>query len=267
MKTPPRCYRSMRKAPWWSSPTASAEKRLARRPRGLAMNELKKSVAAAGDGPLLRTAILNGIENANRAVSALGIGAGTTLAAVEIQNGLGRPYHVGDSMILVVGQRGKVKLQTVSHSPVGYAMEAGVLDEAEAMHHEDRHLVSNVIGIPDMRIEIGGAVKLSRYDTLLLASDGLFDNLYLDEIIQHIRKGPLAQAAARLVEQCQQRMNQHVPGVPRQTRRSHPGALSANWLNIFREHSGARTARIWRNLLKMQAPSKSAGGVASSHLA
>ena len=43
-------------------------------------------------------------------------------------------------MILTTGQRGRLRMQTVSHSPVGFAIEYGLLDESEAMHHEERHL-------------------------------------------------------------------------------------------------------------------------------
>jgi len=102
---------------------------------------------------VLRTAILNGIERASQAVARLGTGAATTLTVAEIQEDVVRPYHVGDSILLVVGQRGRIKFQSVAHSPVGFAFESGLLDEREALHHEDRHLVSNVLGARDMRIE------------------------------------------------------------------------------------------------------------------
>jgi len=154
----------------------------------------------------LRTAVLNGIEAANRAVTDLGIGAGTTLALAQIQGRSVRTYHVGDSMILLVGGRGKVKLQTVSHSPVGYAVEAGILDETEALHHKDRHLVSNVIGLTDMRVEVGSEIELDPRDTLLLASDGLFDNLHIKEIVERVRKGPLEKTLKRLVTDAKERM-------------------------------------------------------------
>jgi serine/threonine protein phosphatase PrpC len=166
------------------------------------------------DGLMLRTAILNGIERANKAISDLEIGAATTLAVAEIEGGVVRSYHVGDSMILAVGQRGRVKLQTVSHSPVGLAVEAGFLDEAEAMHHEDRHIVSNVVGCPQMRIEVGPSVKLAPYDTLLLATDGLFDNLHVEEIIEYVRKGPLDRAGKNLASEARRRMAQPAEGEP-----------------------------------------------------
>lgn len=154
--------------------------------------------AAAREGSSLREAILNGLECANREINALGIGAATTAVVAEIQGSNVRPYHVGDSGILLAGQKGKLKLQSIAHSPVGYAVESGYLHADEALHHEDRHLVSNMIGVPDMRIELGSAVELAARDTLLLASDGLFDNLTLGEVVEILRKGTLAEAAEAL---------------------------------------------------------------------
>ena len=181
----------------------------------LAVRTLRSSLKTVqrGDVPL-RVAVLNGIEAANRAVTDLGIGAATTLAVAEIQGRSVRTYHVGDSMILIVSQRGKVKLQTVSHSPVGYAVEAGILDEKEALHHEDRHLVSNMIGLSDMRVEIGSIVELAPRDTLLLASDGLFDNLHVEEIVEVIRKGPFKKVVQRLSGDAVHRMTNPTEGQP-----------------------------------------------------
>ncbi len=154
----------------------------------------------------LRDSILNGIENANSEVLALGIGANTTVAIAEIQYNRVRTYHVGDSMILAMGQQGKIKLQTIAHSPVGYAIEAGVLGEQEAMQHEERHLVSNMIGDQNMHISIGPTVELSVRDTVLIASDGLFDNLHIDEIVDYCRKGPIKKSARKLKNTAYSRM-------------------------------------------------------------
>jgi serine/threonine protein phosphatase PrpC len=182
---------------------------------GTAIHTLLSSLngAAAGDAEL-RSAILDGIEKANQAVLDLGTGAATTLAVAEIQDGAVRPYHVGDSIVLVTGQRGKIKLQTVPHSPVGFAVEAGMLDESEAMHHEQRHIVSNVIGSNDMRIEVGSSVELAPRDTLLIASDGLLDNLHVDEIVSRLRKGPIEKAARRLAADSHERMARPAEGAP-----------------------------------------------------
>jgi serine/threonine protein phosphatase PrpC len=165
-------------------------------------------------GTEVRAGILDGFESANEEVLALAIGAGTTLTVVELDGQRVRHYHVGDSMVLLTGQRGKVKMQSIPHSPVGYAVEAGLLDETDAMHHEDRHVISNVIGSTDMRIEIGSAIKIAPWDTLVLASDGLSDNLHLPEIVECVRKGPLASVARQLASQVRERMESEGNGEP-----------------------------------------------------
>ena len=180
--------------------------------RALASLESALRPAAVAELESLRAPILDAFEAANRAVLDLSIGAATTLAVAEVRDGNLRAYHVGDSSIWVVGQRGKLKLHTVAHSPTGYGIEAGLMDESEALHHEERHLVSNALGSSDMRIEIGSAAQLSRRDTVLLASDGLFDNLSADEIVEHVRAGPLEDAACQLILHCNERMTTQPDG-------------------------------------------------------
>ena len=154
----------------------------------------------------LRDAILNGIEQANAAIIALGMGAGTTISIVE-QCGMSiRTYHVGDSDVIVMGQRGRLIHQTISHSPVGYAVEAGVINADEAMLHEERHLVSNVLGSSDMHIDLGPTIQLAKYDTVLIASDGLTDNVPVTTIINTVRKGRLSAAVRKLFKNTLEQM-------------------------------------------------------------
>ena len=155
---------------------------------------------------LLRTAILDGIEAANKSVLDIGNGSATTMTVVTIEGLIARTYQIGDSEAIIVGQRGRIKSQTMAHSPTGFAVEAGFLDKREALHHEERHLVSNFIGTNDMRIDIGPAVKLGARDTVLLASDGLTDNIQIDDVVNIIRKGPLANAMESMVRLAHHRM-------------------------------------------------------------
>jgi serine/threonine protein phosphatase PrpC len=155
---------------------------------------------------LLRTAILNGIEAANEAVIALGNGSATTLTVVTIEGLVARSFQIGDSEALIVSQGGSVRAQTTAHSPTGFAVEAGFLDQREALHHEERHLVSNFLGTSDMRIDMGAGLELRPRDTLLIASDGLTDNVHLDEIIERIRKGPLLDGARAVMNLARHRM-------------------------------------------------------------
>ena len=188
------------------------------------IDRLESSIA---ETILLRTAILDGIEAANIAVQNLANGAATTFTVITIEGLIARAYQIGDSEAIIVGQRGLIRLQTPVHSPTGLAVEAGFLDEREALHHAERHLVSNFLGTPDMRIDIGTEVLLQPCDTILVASDGLMDNLHTAEIVLRVRKGPLDKACDAVVGLAQRRMSGIAPDQP-----SKPDDLS---LILFRK--------------------------------
>ena len=198
-----------------------------------AVGSLAASLAVALENTmLLRTAVINGIESANEAVRDIGNGSATTLTIVTIEGRIARSYQIGDSEALVVGQRGMIKLQTTAHSPTGFAVEAGFLDQRDALHHEERHLVSNFIGNADMTIDVGAEVELRERDTVVLASDGLTDNVHIDEIIELVRKGPLDDAADNVIAKALNRMSKERRGQP-----SKPDDLS---LIVFRKPAARR---------------------------
>ena len=174
--------------------------RTLRSPEKPGSNEDAAAVIQVGDSLVLA------VDKANHNVLALARGAATTLVVAQLDVKRLRCYHVGDSELLAVGQRGRIKQRVVPHSPTGFAVEAGLLDENEAVQHDQRHVLFNVIGSPDMRVEVGPTLQLAVHDTVLLASDGLFDNLFIHEIVDAICSGPLVAAANRLVERTQARM-------------------------------------------------------------
>jgi len=189
-----------------------------RRASQTAVRSLQESLdTAMTETMLLRTAILNGIEAANEAVLGLGNGSATTMTIVTVEGLVARSYQIGDSEAMIIGQRGRVRTQTMAHSPTGFAVEAGMLDHRDALHHEERHLVSNLIGTTDMRIEMGAGVRLNPRDTVLLASDGLTDNVHRDEIMNLIRKGPMTDAVRAMTNLARRRMTVetlHQPSKP-----------------------------------------------------
>jgi PPM family protein phosphatase len=172
----------------------------------LAVNQLATQVAEHVDTATVRTAILDAIEISNRRILSEIPDGGTTLALVELSGHGIRPFHVGDSTVLVTGQKGRLKLNTIAHSPVGFAVEAGLLHVDDALQHDQLHLISNALGFEGMRIELGAPLELARYDTVLIASDGLTDNVFLDEIVQRIRCGPLQRGISDLARLARLRM-------------------------------------------------------------
>lgn len=160
------------------------------------------------DSGTIREAILNSIEQANNEILETRSGGASTLVVAEITGTSLRSYHAGDSMIMLMGNRGLIKYSAIPHSPTGYALESGIINESEAMFHEERHLISNYIGCPDMRLEMGPSINMAARDTLLLASDGLSDNLYENEIVELCRKGSMYACSRNMIEECNRYMSQ-----------------------------------------------------------
>jgi len=180
----------------------------------IAMETLQQGLEGLDPEESLRGAILDAVEKANHTILYSGRRSATTLVVAEIVGDQLRCYHVGDSELIVVGQRGLIKQRIIPHSPTGFAVEAGLLDEEEAVLHEQRHVIFNVIGAPNMRVDVSTAIDLALRDTVLLTSDGVLDNLYVDEIVELIRVGPLDKAADRLVAAARERMLSEKEGGP-----------------------------------------------------
>lgn len=213
---------------------------------GAAAARAVRALAAAVDeglaaGLSLQTAILDGIGKANASVLAMGTGAATTLAVAELAGGEVRAYNVGDSEVMVFGQRGRLKLRTISHSPVGFAVQAGLVNHEEALHHEDRHIVSNFLGSRDMRIEVGSALRLGPMDTVVVCSDGLVDNLRLSEIASIMCCGPLDRRLQRLAQSTLARMEGGAPDSAGPN--AHPSKPDDLSLIAFRPNPGKAVAR------------------------
>ena len=173
----------------------------------LVLTEIRKAVARVRKrGDSLREGIMSGIEKANKHMQKRLAGSASTLAVAEIQEHSLSTYHVGDTEIITTDSAGDIKYQSIAHSPVGYAVEAGILDEEQAIMHDERHLVSNVVGDANMHIDVSTNLVLESDETLLIATDGLFDNLQKSEITEIIRTGEIDDCGQSLVERATERM-------------------------------------------------------------
>ena len=154
-------------------------------------------------------------EQAHRRIKTETVEAATTLFVLEISRDHVRSYHAGDSAMVIGGGRGRMKHTSLAHSPVGYAVASGVISEKEGMFHMHRHIVSNLLGIDPVTLDINGPYDLAPRDTIVIASDGLFDNLYTAEIAEQTRGLPVGDICAALAELATSRMmswRKNVPG-------------------------------------------------------
>ncbi len=200
-----------------------------------AIEALDREVTAARARPL-RGAIMDAFERANRGLLEQGRGSGTTLVVVEIDAGTVRSYHAGDSRALLVGSRGRVKLETLEHSPTGYAVASGWLDRDDSLVHDDRSYLSNCVGASDMRIDVGPSIRMAPRDTLLVASDGVLDNIRHQTVIDSIRSGSLLDAAESLRMQARSAMSGDDPDLP-----AHPDDATAVLVRLRRPDAAGRS--------------------------
>ena len=173
------------------------------------------------DSQTVRDCILTGIDHADHLIKESKNGSGSTASIVEIANNQIRTYYAGDSLILLSSSHGTIKYLSTSHSPIGFALECGAINQFTAMNHHERNLISNYVGSQDMYIHIGPAINIDPEDTLVISSDALSDNLYEQEICEFIRGGVLQKSVEEMIDACEQNMLQE-----KQDRLCHPDYFS-----------------------------------------
>jgi serine/threonine protein phosphatase PrpC len=155
-----------------------------------------------------REMLMEAIELSHRRIHDLGLEAGTTLTMAEVMPNTIRFYNIGDSCSLLMTERGFIKYRNVEHSPVGYCLEAGVMKESEVIGHPASGVVLNALGIEPFHVEISQELELKPEDMVLLASDGLTDNVLAGQISDDLRRGDLGEKVSRLSHAAHSQMSQ-----------------------------------------------------------
>lgn len=145
------------------------------------------------------------IENANDAVISLKAGAHCTLAMCSIGQGSFRSFSVGDSEILYLNSNGDALYSNVPHSTVGYKVESGVIDQESSLDDPDRNIVTNMLGDKSVRIEVSTKHELKRGHTILVGTDGVFDNISHESLMQLVGQGSFDDAFNELKKTCEER--------------------------------------------------------------
>lgn len=149
--------------------------------------------------------IIEMIEKANDRVIEAFPEAFTTLSLCFLHKNEIRSYSVGDSEIQYINHKAEVLYNNIPHSPVGHAVEAGLLSQEESLDHNERYVVNNLMGDETLRIEACSKFKLSKNDTVIVGSDGIFDNLSHEELSSILSKKNFNSKFKELSEYCLKR--------------------------------------------------------------
>jgi len=99
-------------------------------------------------------------------------GMGTTLTlALFAEDATMRIGHVGDSRLYLL-RKGDLQLVTVDHTWVMEMQRRGQLTEQQAASHPRKHLLTRVLGMPDVEVD-DQDLELVDGDRVLVCSDGL----------------------------------------------------------------------------------------------
>jgi len=112
-------------------------------------------------------------------------GMGTTVTAAMFTDIHLYIAHIGDSRAYLIRDE-SIKLLTKDHSLVGELVRQGELTEKEAINHPHRNVLTRALGTePEVEIDLM-EVNTKPGDLLLLCTDGLYNLVQDDEILQAV---------------------------------------------------------------------------------
>jgi PPM family protein phosphatase len=174
----------------------------------LVVTALHQTLRQASRAREVSAAVLEAVFSTQKQLRSRSEPSGTTVLIAEFRGSGLRCYHAGDSDLLILNRLGKVKFQTLCHSPTGYLQAAGALTQKKALLHPDRPYISNYLGAKDFFLQVGDWIQVSDSDRIVLGSDGLFDNLSAHQIARIAKAdASAAQIAERLVLAARKKMD------------------------------------------------------------
>lgn len=150
-------------------------------------------------------AIVAAIDNANRAILQTAAarpelqGMGSTCVMVIVRGGMVYYGSVGDSRIYLVRNH-TIKQLTRDQSYVQMLVDAGEITPEQAEHHPQKNVITNALGLADMRPATVAAapIRPEAGDCFLLCSDGLSGMVPDKEIGKIVSKQQTMRSQARV---------------------------------------------------------------------
>jgi serine/threonine protein phosphatase PrpC len=136
--------------------------------------------------------------SANEAVSQTEGDAGTTLTSVIVMGHSAYIGHVGDTRVYYLN-KGELQQITQDHSLVKRLVELGQISVEEAQQHPQRNFLDRAVGQgPDLTVDTHFQ-RLAESSCLLLCSDGLWNHVSDEEIVEVIESTSSPQQACNLL--------------------------------------------------------------------
>lgn len=150
----------------------------------------------------LYDAVMESEREVEKYIAANHVDGGSTLVAVMIRDGLLSFISVGDSFIFMIRAGKLIKLNT-EHTYGNLLRERaakGEIDPEEAEINPKRASLTSYIGIGNLRLidQSGTPIKLAEGDILFLCSDGVYNALGDNALLEVVTGGDFGEAAERV---------------------------------------------------------------------
>jgi serine/threonine protein phosphatase PrpC len=206
-------------------------------------NELAARLRPLGEAPdetELKSALLDAVESANRAVydaamnTAEYAGMGTTLVVAVYRADKLWLGHIGDSRAYRL-RNGHLEQLTRDHSLLQEQIDAGLITAEQAAYSMHKNLVTRAVGVDELvELEIHDH-PVEPGDLLLMCSDGLSDMLSDEQIAQLLRSNDsLPAAGAMLVQAANAAGGRDNIAVVLVRAKPGSGALARSWWSFWR---------------------------------
>ena len=145
------------------------------------------------------------MKTANKAILDLKAGARSTLSMLRILDDNLEFCSTGDSEMVHYNSKSKKLYSSLVHSPVGYQVEAGRIDQKSALEEEERHFLNHLLGDEFLRMSIDLTEGIKRGHCIVIGSDGLFDNFTHRQIADILFTEDFSSGFLHLCDLCKKR--------------------------------------------------------------
>lgn len=128
-------------------------------------------------------------------------GMGTTLVALSLHQSAAHFAYTGDSRLYLI-RNGTIHQLSQDHTLVAEMLRKGLISAEQAKHHPDKHIITHAVGTQEkVFVDISESpISLQQNDCFLLCSDGLYDLVSDDEMLNDAMQFSAQQACHELVQ-------------------------------------------------------------------
>lgn len=179
----------------------------------IAVEEISSMVmecVEAKDVPTMHEIINNRIEAINRQIMEFsskhlgGMASGTTLSIGIVKDNNLYIAHIGDGRVYLI-RDSKIRPITQDHTYVAELVKGGIISSDEALTHPDKNKVTRALGFSENYLPDFYHEPIKENDIFVFCTDGLYEHLSDEEILEIIMKNPPEKASSELIKAVNQR--------------------------------------------------------------